>query len=337
MARALPAVLTFVFALGCGRSGLDDELSPDGQASLPPIDAAASTDGRGVGDATADVPSFLPDAPAAGDGPGSLDALATGCSATCNGCCQGDTCIVNITPEACGSFGQACVVCPPGSICKGTCSQPVSNCGPQNCPGCCLGPNACAQGIADVACGTGGQQCVRCAPDRAEQCAENASGIGGTCNDRPCGPGTCPGGCCSNGNCVDGQSASACGANGAACQTCGPGEFCSESMCQPGTPCSPANCAGCCGGTDGNTCVAGSDDGACGLGGYVCQNCSQFGRACVNGACVVPVACSPSTCKGCCYGNICAEGDQTFLCGTGGGTCADCTAQGQQCVTGACQ
>jgi hypothetical protein len=40
---------------------------------------------------------------------------------------------------------------------------------------------------------------------------------------------------------------------------------------------------------------------------------------------------------GCCYGNICAEGDQAFLCGSGGVACADCTSQGRQCVARTCR
>jgi hypothetical protein len=53
------------------------------------------------------------------------------------------------------------------------------------------------------------------------------------------------------------------------------------------------------------------------------------------GSCGVP--CSPSTCPGCCYGAICAQGDQAQYCGSGGATCSDCAMNGKSCVAMACQ
>jgi hypothetical protein len=52
---------------------------------------------------------------------------------------------------------------------------------------------------------------------------------------------------------------------------------------------------------------------------------------------VCGIPCSSSTCHGCCDGNICAEGDQSFLCGTGGAACNNCEPQGQTCMAGACK
>jgi hypothetical protein len=54
-----------------------------------------------------------------------------------------------------------------------------------------------------------------------------------------------------------------------------------------------------------------------------------------------PPFCDAVSCStGCCYGNICALGNQSIACGGGGGECVDCTRSGQtsdvMCVSGAC-
>jgi hypothetical protein len=50
--------------------------------------------------------------------------------------------------------------------------------------------------------------------------------------------------------------------------------------------------------------------------------------------------CGRETCAtGCCYGDICAQGNQTIACGTGGFACTDCTSLGSpewECVQGFC-
>ncbi len=258
-------------------------------------------------------------------------------AATCpGGCCDGTSCVTPTSPEQCGSEGQACIACDQGAICKGTCVRPQENCGPSNCTGCC-GPNTCSVGTSDVACGNAGAPCTRCVPSEGTgQCVANPNGMGGTCTDQACGPKTCPAGCCTAaGECVYGESPTACGQNGAACVDCGGSMICVGGTCMVGTPCTPQNCAGCCGGQTGNTCLAGTDDGACGTGGFICQNCATFKQTCTMGSCGVP--CSPSTCPGCCYGAICAQGDQAQYCGSGGATCSDCAMNGKSCVAMACQ
>jgi hypothetical protein len=50
--------------------------------------------------------------------------------------------------------------------------------------------------------------------------------------------------------------------------------------------------------------------------------------------------CNPMTCAtGCCFGAICAQGNQTIACGTGGFACIDCTTLGSPewvCFRGDC-
>jgi hypothetical protein len=48
--------------------------------------------------------------------------------------------------------------------------------------------------------------------------------------------------------------------------------------------------------------------------------------------------CDPTQCPtGCCYGDICALGNQSIACGTGGVACRDCTrVSGSVCVSGFC-
>jgi len=322
------ALLLAIALASCGRSDLYEVAKADGGPSAD-LDASVSSDSPV--DGGADTPGFFVDAaPEAAPGP----CNATTCPV---GCCDGDTCITKISPNQCGASGQACVKCDPGDECKGVCFHPQVDCGPSNCPGCCFGTNYCASGTADVQCGTGGAQCVRCVPTEGTgQCLPNDAGPGGVCTVHECDSRTCTSGCCLNGTCMPGYSESACGTSGAPCQTCGPGEFCHGDGCRPGTPCTQQNCGGCCvTEDDGGVCLPGTTDIECGHGGYLCTSCQTAHQACVNGSCTVQ--CSPSTCRGCCDGNICAEGDQNFLCGTGGTSCQNCEPQGQTCISGACQ
>jgi hypothetical protein len=337
VASCLPPLLVLAIVLGaCGRSALMDEVAPSVSVDSSSDAASPSGEDRQVG-------SRSPDAARAAPGPdASFDAppLPAVCGpANCNGCCQGDVCVTNISVQACGWGGQACFACAADEICRGSCARPQLNCGPTNCDGCCGGSNICfSPGVGNIACGSGGGPCSRCVPTEGTgQCIANPNGKGGgTCSTTTCGPGTCTG-CCSNGVCVDGSTASSCGGGGATCQACAAGAVCSSiGTCVPPS-CSPETCAGCCGGPTGDTCLTGDADNDCGRGGFVCQGCGSFRQVCVNGTCVVPVACSPATCRGCCYGNICAEGDQSFLCGTRGTVCQSCQTSGQQCVSGSCR
>jgi hypothetical protein len=111
-------------------------------------------------------------------GSGTCQGVGTCGPGSCNGCCQGSTCIQSLTDSACGSGGNACVDCTQNSqTCdtgSGTC-QGGGSCGPGSCNGCCQG-NTCILNLIDSACGSGGNACVDCTQ------------YGQTCNT---GSGTC--------------------------------------------------------------------------------------------------------------------------------------------------
>jgi hypothetical protein len=286
---ALCAVLV-AGAVACSRSDLGLLEAPGGSAadaSAPSGDAArdaASTGDTGAPrDARPGLDGPLLDAGVPPDG-----GTAAGCGPTrCGTCCLPDgTCAPVDDDQACGYGGQACVVCPPGSFCKGACFQFQDNCGPGNCAGCCGGVDLCASGTGDVACGSGGEQCQRCVPQEGTGQCEPLPHGGGLCNATPsCTPGNCTG-CCAGDVCLVGDTESACGSNGSACAACPAGQAC-ESVMKVGyacvaAPCDPSTCTGCC---DGLVCAMGDQDIACGSGGAACTDCVASGRACVQGAC----------------------------------------------------
>ncbi|WP_224247489.1 hypothetical protein [Hyalangium gracile] len=118
----------------------------------------------------------------------------------------------------------------------------------------------------------------------------------------------CASGCCMNNVCTT-STFNTCGSGGIACVTCerktadscGPQGVCS---CGQGPACDPAFSDQC---TNGQ-CKCGNGP-ACG-----------FGQTCVGGKCV----CNPSSCGGCCFGNLCAPGNSKDACGRNGVECAKC-------------
>jgi hypothetical protein len=83
---------------------------------------------------------------------------------TCpNGCCDANgVCQPGTATSECGFGGEPCHVCTPPEQCRanGTCR---ASCGPDTCPnGCCDANGECLSGDENVACGTGGVQCVPC-------------------------------------------------------------------------------------------------------------------------------------------------------------------------------
>ena len=156
-----------------------------------------------------------------------------------------------------------------------------------------------------------------------------------------CGPSTCPSGCCdANGVCRTGGDTRACGATGQRCADCiangfetcdvPRGKVCARTV----TSCGASSCSGgCCSTTGGtSTCLAGSDSSACGRSGEFCTDCASEGRACdpIQRACSAG-KCDASNCSGCCVGDKCLIGDETFACGTKGQVCSSCADTGQQC------
>ncbi|HEX8793336.1 MAG TPA: hypothetical protein VF765_20475 [Polyangiaceae bacterium] len=105
-----------------------------------------------------------------------------------------------------------------------------------------------------------------------------------------------------------------------------------------GSSCNAQNCNGCC---NGNHCVSGTSNHACGTAGGACQDCSALGDTCMSGTCQAPTGgtCS-KTCGGCCDKNdACHAQASAQYCPTNngglfqpGGPCEDCTAEGDtQC------
>jgi hypothetical protein len=113
-----------------------------------------------------------------------------------------------------------------------------------------------------------------------------------------------------------------------------------EDPIDPVTNCSMDCRIGCC--DRGGECRPGNIPNVCGALGAPCRDCMATQHVCTSvpgrgGACTEPPDCSPATCHGCCDGQVCAEGEQSFLCGAGGGACRSCDATGTQCVNGACK
>jgi hypothetical protein len=136
-------------------------------------------------------------------------------------------------------------------------------------------------------------------------------------------------GCCADGVCQKGDTAAACGASGAACETCQGTAACTAGKCA--TTCGPDNCAGCCL-PDGTCSVAGSK-AECGTGGDACIACAGT-KTCDKGACIDP-SCKATCTAGCCSGSGCQAGNTPTACGSGGNACSVC-GSGQTCTAGVC-
>lgn len=273
-------------------------------------------------------------------GGGRCESAQTKCGpANCGGCCTASgQCLDGLRDGACGRLGQQCEVCGSGETCTPdglpgarTC-QPTQFCGPSNCDGCCLGDVCVPSGAqSNGACGIKGQQCTSCGPNQT--C--NPAGFCENANN--CGPLSCAG-CCVGEVCAVGTQNTACGVAGAQCQNClnqFPPRTCQSGSCQQVPTCSPLTCPnGCC---QGNTCVAGTQDTACGgsgvdggFGGFQCQNCASSGQICQNHVC--QAKCGPDNCNGCCTATgLCVGGISSTACGQLGGACDNCTARGSFC------
>ncbi len=154
------------------------------------------------------------------------DAPPPSCAETCDGCCDGETCITDISNAACGWQGSPCVPCNATESCglctPGVCGEPEvciprttcvnAECGPQSdgcggiiqCPGC----------TAPAICGGGG------VPSR---CGESVSG-----------PPTCTPRNCTELGVQCGPIGDGCGGL-ISCGACATGQFCIRNTCRAGT------------------------------------------------------------------------------------------------------
>jgi hypothetical protein len=176
--------------------------------------------------------------------------------------------------------------------------EPLSGCDPRACSSGCCGPTGCLAGTSADACGFGGQACTDCTAIGLD-CVSALSGSGGG--------------------------------------VCGPSD---AGLPPDGAPaCGATTCAGCCA---GGVCAAGTAIGSCGSHGLACQPCTGANLTCVTqagggGACVgAGMACSPSSCAGCCDTNgVCNDPSAIDACGAAGTACQFCLA-GQACNSGQC-
>jgi len=234
------------------------------------------------------------------------------------GCCEGNTCVPGDSSNACGFGGQPCQNCQAfGEACQGQTCQGQTQCNAQNCGfGCCEG-NLCTSGTSSGACGFGGSPCQNCQAF-GEMCQGQVCSVVGTCNAQ-----TCPGGCCLGNACIPGTVDNACGFGGQACQNCQSfGDVCQGQICVAAGGCNANNCFGCC---QGNLCVPGTMDTACGFSGQACQDCQVHNETCQGQTC--QSACNPGNCQGCCDTNqMCQPGFLNNECGGFGAVCVNCTA-----------
>jgi hypothetical protein len=287
----------------------------------------------------------------------SADGTACLCTAqTCpNGCCtngpgQAGECEPGDSGQACGTGGETCKKCGPGSRCRNQqcdCEPDCDNrdCGPdgcggtcgtcspgqvcdeddgecictgQTCPnGCCTNgsgkPGTCRPGTTIQACGTGGEECEVC-DDDDEVCQ------GGQCVE--CDD-ICP--CTGQSICTLADSATCFqrSPNDAACNCLV--SLTGEPICAGSHQVSPSNCAAdadCHGYAPGAVCVAAAP------GSLVCPTGGNF--------CAAP-CCTPQSCPNGCCGGItgCLPGNEFEACGTGGEICVLCVP-GQVCQNGRC-
>ncbi len=163
-----------------------------------------------------------------------------------------------------------------------------------------------------------------------------------------CGPSNCIGCCRQDGTCDTDPSATSCGIYGSKCEVCPTGAVCNKPLLGCSFPVKQCDstCKGCCvppGTWDPKVgyCGVGIYDTSCGTSGQTCAICPA-GNTCSavsggGGTCTPSkTPCTPQNCNGCCFGDVCAVGNQTMACGTGGQHCASCLIGHQKCVAGAC-
>jgi hypothetical protein len=101
--------------------------------------------------------------------------------------------------------------------------------------------------------------------------------------------------------------------------------------------CNAASCpSGCC--DSSGACQAGTLDAACGTGGAMCSACGTDHCNAQSRTCTSVPSCTAENCTGCCdQASNCQLGTQTTVCGSGGSSCQNCSAEGfTSCAGNAC-
>jgi len=157
----------------------------------------------------------------------------------CPGCVDSSSsaCLPGTTNASCGTDGGTCTACTGTQSCFNGACVTNTTCGPANCSnGCCDG-TVCVTPTTDLKCGANGANCAAC--PSGSVCRNNAclagsgGGAGGGGGGTPTGGGsgggggstglcslTCAGCCDAQDQCQPGDADNACGALGAACQSC---------------------------------------------------------------------------------------------------------------------
>ena len=93
-----------------------------------------------------------------------------------------------------------------------------------------------------------------------------------------------------------------------------------DSNLPDGTICNSESCSGCC---EGNHCLGGNADMACGVSGQSCRSCTALDETCHRGSLRRHLdACNAQSCSGCCgQDGTCHTGKRNTACGGGGEAC----------------
>jgi hypothetical protein len=209
------------------------------------------------------------------------------CTTVCNfdtckeGCCEGNTCVEEISDAQCGNKGLKCKACQSPKSCDlaiGDCAGPASGC--EDCKGCCQ-DDKCFDGDMAGACGKGGGACDICDP-KTEQCGE------GSCEPIPkCDFGNCAEGCCTAAKeCIDfdKQDLDQCGREAQPCSPCSDAIACTIGFCVKDQPCFSYCTEGCC--TLAGQCIGFGDQDTdqCGKEAALCVPCGES-LSCLAGVC----------------------------------------------------
>jgi len=258
-----------------------------------------------------------------------------GVNGTCVPYASQTTKLSNVTPglTGCGQAGGQCAQCadPDTASCTaGQCSCPSNG---EYCNGVCKNLNT-----DPGNCG-GCYQINSSTTDPTRVCS-TAQVVTPSCQ-----AGECNGACAANwANCDEPQTKRAIGCNinlltnHDNCGQCG--HKCSASQaCVGGTcTCDPQQCTnGCCNGQGACIPYSGQSFSVCGSSGGACTSCVN-NQECASTAQGGVCECDPNTCPtGCCNSaGVCYAGTSDELCGGAGGTCLNCTANQQTCVSKAC-
>ncbi|MGA7119567.1 MAG: hypothetical protein WBY94_05675 [Polyangiaceae bacterium] len=104
-------------------------------------------------------------------------------------------------------------------------------------------------------------------------------------------------------------------------------------------PCDTATCpTGCC--DPSGACQPGASNGACGMAGQLCEDCTTSGGQCLGQRCAQGIdasVCNSQTCPtGCCQSQTCQQGVTGVACGGLGANCQNCLVLGSVCSNQQC-